>query len=40
MFSLIEAEKANFPVSVMCRALGVNRTSFHDWGVARRLTGR
>jgi putative transposase len=29
--SLIEAEKANFPVSVMCRALGVNRTSFHDW---------
>jgi putative transposase len=24
-------EKANFPVSVMCRALGVNRTSFHDW---------
>ena len=31
MFSLIEAEKANFPVSVMCRALGVNRTSFHDW---------
>ena len=31
MFSLIEAEKANFPVSVMCRVLGVNRTSFHDW---------
>ena len=31
MFSLIAAEKANFPVSVMCRALGVNRTSFHDW---------
>jgi putative transposase len=28
---LIAAEKANFPVSVMCRALGVNRTSFHDW---------
>src|SRR5947209_14720527 len=28
---LIQAEKANFPVSVMCRALGVNRTSFHDW---------
>lgn len=21
----------NFPVSVLCRALGVNRTSFHDW---------
>jgi hypothetical protein len=31
MFSLIAAEKANFPVSVMCRTLGVNRTSFHDW---------
>ena len=31
IFSLIAAEKANFPVSVMCRALGVNRTSFHDW---------
>lgn len=31
MLSLIAAEKANFPVSVMCRVLGVNRTSFHDW---------
>ncbi len=31
MFSLIAAEKANYPVAVMCRALGVNRTSFHDW---------
>src|SRR5512142_1519516 len=31
IFSLVEAEKANFPVSVMCRTLGVNRTSFHDW---------
>jgi len=31
MFSLIAAEKANFPVSVMCRTLAVNRTSFHDW---------
>lgn len=28
---MIAAEKANFPVSVMCTALGVNRTSFHDW---------
>jgi putative transposase len=28
---LISAEKANYPVAVMCRALGVNRTSFHDW---------
>ena len=31
MFCLIAAEKANYPVAVMCRALGVNRTSFHDW---------
>ena len=31
MFSLIEAKKANCPVSVMCRVLGVNRTSFHNW---------
>jgi putative transposase len=25
------AEKASFPVCVMCRALGVKCTSFHDW---------
>ena len=31
MFSFIAAEKANYPVAVMCRALGVNRTSFHGW---------
>ncbi len=31
MFSLIAAEKANYPVAVMCRALAVSRTSFHDW---------
>jgi putative transposase len=31
VFSFIAAEKANYPVAVMCRALGVNRTSFHDW---------
>jgi len=30
VFSFIAAEKANYPVAVMCRALGVNRTSFHD----------
>jgi putative transposase len=28
--SFIAAEKADYPVAVMCRALGVNRTSFHD----------
>jgi len=31
VFSFIAAEKANYPVAVMCRALSVNRTSFHDW---------
>jgi putative transposase len=31
VFSFIAAVKANYPVAVMCRALGVNRTSFHDW---------
>jgi putative transposase len=31
VFSLIAAEKDNYPVAVMCRVLGVNRTSFHDW---------
>ncbi len=31
MFAFIAAEKANYPVAVMCRALQVNRTSFHDW---------
>ena len=31
MFSFIAAEKTGYPVAVMCRALGVNRTSFHDW---------
>lgn len=31
MFSFIAAEKVNYPVAVMCRMFGVNRTSFHDW---------
>jgi putative transposase len=31
VFSFIAAEKANYPVAVLCRALSVNRTSFHDW---------
>jgi putative transposase len=30
-FAFIAAEKASFPVALMCRALSVNRTSFHDW---------
>jgi putative transposase len=31
VFAFIAAEKANYPVAVLCRALAVNRTSFHDW---------
>ena len=31
VFSFIAAEKANYPVALMCRSLDVNRTSFHDW---------
>jgi len=31
VFAFIAAEKANYPVSLMCRVLGVNRTSWHDW---------
>ena len=28
---MIAAEKTSFPVAVMCRVLGVNRTWFHNW---------
>jgi putative transposase len=31
VFSFIAAEKTGYPVALMCRALEVNRTSFHDW---------
>ena len=31
MFSFIAAEKTGYPVALLCRALEVNRTSFHDW---------
>ena len=31
VFAFIAAEKATYPVAVLCRALEVNRTSFHDW---------
>ena len=36
-FRLIAAEKTNYPISLMCRVLGVNRTAFHDWEPERRL---
>lgn len=31
MFSFIAAQRTGYPVALMCRALEVNRTSFHDW---------
>lgn len=31
VFAFIAVEKAAYPVAVLCRALEVNRTSFHDW---------
>jgi putative transposase len=30
-FRLIEAEKANHPISVMCEILGVSRSGYHAW---------
>jgi putative transposase len=30
-YRFIAAEKANFPISLMSRVLGVNRTAFHAW---------
>jgi len=31
LFRLIDAEKANYPVSLLCRALGVSRSGYYDW---------
>jgi putative transposase len=31
VYSFIAAEKTNYPVAVMCRVLGVNRSAFHNW---------
>lgn len=31
LFRLIDAEKAVYPVSVLCRVLGVSRSGYYDW---------
>ncbi len=31
VFRFIAAEKANYPISQMCRVLGVSRSGFHAW---------
>jgi putative transposase len=31
LFRFIAAEKANYPVSLLCRMLGVSRSGFHAW---------
>ena len=30
-YRIISAERASFPVSVMCEVLGVSRSGFHGW---------
>jgi putative transposase len=30
-YRLIEAEKASYPVSVLCRVLKLSRSSYYDW---------
>jgi hypothetical protein len=30
-FRFIAAEKANYPISQLCRMLGVSRSGFHAW---------
>ncbi len=31
VYRIISAERASFPVSVMCEVLGVSRSGFHGW---------
>ena len=31
LFRLIDAEKASYPVSLLCRVLKVSRSGYYDW---------
>ena len=31
MFQLVDAEKAHYPVTVLCEVLGVSRSGYYDW---------
>jgi putative transposase len=31
LFKLIDAEKASYPISLLCQALGVSRSGYYDW---------
>jgi putative transposase len=31
LFRFIDAQRANFPVSVVCKVLGVSRSGYYDW---------
>ena len=30
-YGLIDAEKANYPITKMCEWIGVSRSGFHEW---------
>ena len=39
-FRFIAAEKTDYPISLMCRLLGVSRSGFHAWEQASRRRAR
>lgn len=39
-YELIEVEKANYPVSLMCRVLKVSRSGYYAWSIGREPSQR